>query len=47
MTIVYVPNVGYTFSSNEPTAKLEYAPDQTEGMIANGVLVGSYDGDEA
>lgn len=30
-TIIYVPNVNYTFPSNEPTAKLQYMPNETAG----------------
>ncbi len=44
ITIVYLPNVNYTFPSNEPTAKLQYAQDETEGMIANGVQIASMGG---
>ena len=32
ITIVYLPNENYTFPSNEPTAKLQYMPDETRGM---------------
>jgi lysophospholipase len=32
ITIVYVPNVNYTFPSNQPTSKLQYQPDETRGM---------------
>ena len=34
ITIVYVPNVNYTFPSNQPTAKLQYQPDETRGMYS-------------
>ncbi|MCJ1288698.1 hypothetical protein MMC34_000227 [Xylographa carneopallida] len=44
-TIVYIPNVNYTFPSNEPTAKLQYAPNETSGMIANGVEIVTRNGD--
>ena len=44
ITIVYLPNVNYTFPSNEPTAKLQYSKDETEGMIANGVQIASMGG---
>ena len=33
ITIVYLPNVNYTFPSNQPTAKLQYSASETEGMI--------------
>ena len=32
ITIVYLPNVNYTYPSNQPTAKLQYFPDETRGM---------------
>lgn len=43
-TIIYIPNFNYTFPSNEPTLKLQYYINETDGMIANGVKIGSYDG---
>lgn len=36
ITIVYLPNYNYTFPSGESTAKVEYTPAETSGMIANG-----------
>ena len=33
ITIIYVPNVNYTFPSNQPTSKLQYQPDETRGMF--------------
>jgi lysophospholipase len=33
ITIVYVPNVNYTFPSNQPTSKLQYQPDETRGLF--------------
>ena len=33
VTIVYLPNVNYTFPSNEPTAKLQYAKSETIGTL--------------
>ena len=44
ITIVYLPNVNYTFPSNEPTAKLQYNYNETEGMIANGVQIANQGG---
>ncbi|KAI4135567.1 MAG: hypothetical protein LQ347_000568 [Umbilicaria vellea] len=44
ITIVYLPNVNYTFPSNEPTAKLEYLQAETEGMVDNGIQVASEGG---
>lgn len=45
ITIVYLPNVNYTFPSNEPTAKIEYTPSETDGMVANGVQIVTKGGD--
>ena len=45
LTIVYLPNVNYTFASNEPTAKLEYSKTETDAMIANGVQIAAKGGD--
>ena len=45
LTIVYLPNVNYTFASNEPTAKLQYSKAETDAMIANGVQIASKGGD--
>ncbi len=44
--IVYLPNVNYTFPSNEPTAKVQYTIKQTDGMIANGVRIATQNGEE-
>ena len=33
ITIVYLPNVNYTFPSNEPTSKLQYSKSETVGMF--------------
>ena len=43
-TIVYIPNFNYTFPSNEPTLKLQYFKNETDGMIANGVETANYGG---
>lgn len=45
-TIVYLPNVNYTYASGTATAKFQYDADETGGIIANGVQVASQDGDE-
>jgi lysophospholipase len=37
LTIIYLPNVEYSFPSNQSTLRLDYSPDETEGMIRNGV----------
>lgn len=33
-TIIYIPNVNYTYPSNQPTAKLQYMPDETAGTCS-------------
>lgn len=43
-TIIYIPNFNYTFPSNEPTAKIQYYKNETDGMIANGVVTANYGG---
>lgn len=45
LTVVYLPNVNYTYPSNQPTARLQYASSDTDAMIANGVLIGTQNGD--
>ncbi|KAI9813843.1 MAG: hypothetical protein M1827_003633 [Pycnora praestabilis] len=44
ITIVYLPNVNYTFPSNEPTAKLQYSEAETEGMVDNGIQIATMGG---
>lgn len=44
ITIVYIPNVNYTYQSNTPTAKLQYSITETDAMIANGVQMASQGG---
>ncbi|KAJ9612932.1 hypothetical protein H2200_002873 [Cladophialophora chaetospira] len=43
-TIVYIPNFNYTYPSGQPTAKIQYYKNETDGMIANGVEIASYGG---
>ena len=43
--VVYLPNVNYTFPSNEPTAKVQYNYNEIDGMIVNGVQIASRGGD--
>lgn len=43
--IVYLPNVAYSFPSNQPTSKIEYTKAETDAMIANGVLIATQNGD--
>lgn len=45
LTIVYMPNVNYTFPSNESTSKLQYSKAETDAMIANGVQIAAKGGD--
>lgn len=45
LTIVYLPNVNYTYASNTATAMLQYSKNQTDAMIANGNLIATQDGD--
>jgi lysophospholipase len=44
-TIVYIPNTSYSYNSGQSTAKLQYSASETESMLANGVLVGTMNGD--
>lgn len=44
VTIIYIPNFNYTFPSGEPTAKIQYYKNETDGMIANGVEIANYGG---
>ena len=43
-TIIYIPNFNYTFPSGEPTLKIQYFKNETDGMIANGVEIANYGG---
>lgn len=43
--IVYLPNVNYTYPSNQPTSKIEYTKAETDAMIANGVQIATQNGD--
>jgi lysophospholipase len=43
-TIIFIPNFNYTFPSGEPTAKIQYYKNETDGMIANGVVTANYGG---
>jgi lysophospholipase len=46
LTVVYLPNVNYTYPSNQPTLRLQYDSFDTAAMIANGNLIGTQNGDE-
>lgn len=43
--IVFLPNVNYTYPSNQPTDRIEYAKADTDAMIANGNLIATQNGD--
>lgn len=43
--IIYLPNVAYTFPSNQTTNKIQYSVSETNGMINNGNLVATQNGD--
>ncbi|KAL9093527.1 MAG: hypothetical protein Q9165_003922 [Trypethelium subeluteriae] len=44
LTLIYLPNHNYTYDSGVSTAQLEYSKAETDALIANGVAVGSYNG---
>lgn len=46
ITIVYLPNTQYSYSSGTPTLKVQYGKAETDAMIANGVMVGTYGGNK-
>ncbi|KAK2613368.1 hypothetical protein N8I77_000286 [Diaporthe amygdali] len=46
VTIVYLPNVNYTYQSNLSTSKFQYDPEVTEGMISNGLETATQNGAE-
>ncbi|GAM88947.1 hypothetical protein ANO11243_069810 [Dothideomycetidae sp. 11243] len=45
LTIVWLPNVAYSYASNTSTTQLEYTTAQTDGIIANGNQIASQNGD--
>jgi lysophospholipase len=45
ITIVYLPNYNFTFTSNTATNQYEYPKTETSAMIANGVEIASQGGD--
>jgi lysophospholipase len=44
ITIVFLPNVNFTFASNVDTLKLQYSESETDGMIDNGLHVATQGG---
>jgi len=47
LTIVYLPNVNYTYASNVPTSQLVYSKDETDGVIGNGNAIATQNGTQA
>ncbi|PPJ54720.1 hypothetical protein CBER1_06885 [Cercospora berteroae] len=43
--IIYLPNVNYTYPSNQPTSKIQYSVEETNGMIQNGNAIATQNGD--
>lgn len=44
--IIYLPNVNYTYASNQPTSKVQYSKAETIAMIGNGNAIASQNGDK-
>jgi len=42
--IVYLPNVAYTYASNQPTSKVQYSVAETNAMIVNGNAIATQNG---
>jgi lysophospholipase len=46
LTIAFLPNTNYTsFNSGEPSSKFDYTNAEANGMIANGELIATQNGD--
>lgn len=45
LTIVYIPNVNYTYPSGQSTEKVQYFPQETDGMIGNGYAMANQNGE--
>jgi lysophospholipase len=45
LSIVFLPNVMYSFPSNQSTFRSTYPPEETRQMIANGVKIGTQNED--
>ncbi|QDS77383.1 hypothetical protein FKW77_005868 [Venturia effusa] len=41
ITLIYLPNAPFWYDSGTPTLKLQYTPAQVDGMIQNGMFVGT------
>ncbi|KAI9685666.1 MAG: hypothetical protein M1822_004226 [Bathelium mastoideum] len=46
LTIIYLPNHQFTYDSGTSTEKMEYTKKETDAMIANGVAVATYNGNQ-
>lgn len=44
LTLVYLPDRPYSYESGVAITKVQFTPAETDAMIGNGVLVGSYNG---
>lgn len=44
ITIIYLPNVAYSYASNTSTLQLEYPKAETDGIIGNGVNIANQNG---
>ncbi|KXT04199.1 hypothetical protein AC578_102 [Pseudocercospora eumusae] len=42
--IIYLPNVNYTYASNQPTSKIQYSVSETNSMIQNGNAIATQNG---
>ena len=45
LSIVYLPNVMYSYSTNHSTSQAAYTAQETNDMIANGVKIGTQNDD--
>ncbi|KAF2097806.1 lysophospholipase [Rhizodiscina lignyota] len=45
VTMIYLPNAQFSYPSGMATTLMQYKPNQTDGMIANGAQVASQNGD--
>ncbi|EME45652.1 hypothetical protein DOTSEDRAFT_52875 [Dothistroma septosporum NZE10] len=44
--VIYLPNVNYTFMSNQPTSKIQYSVAETNAMIKNGNAIATQNGEQ-
>lgn len=45
LLLIWLPNVAYTYPSNQPTSKIQYSQEETRGMIENGNAIATQNGD--